>query len=1348
MRVRSLASVLLVVLLFVASTTVSQADEDGSLDWSDEAYDYDDEPNAGFVDDEFSLDDEDFAEDYDDYDDDWDWEDETSIDLDDTTDAEYFDDLSAESMCALGNASDANNSLADAYDAATYAEYCADTNFAELIDTSLFKWYKNANGTGFYVNESAAEYCKDMPELDGCANVANATDTNATAINVIKGFINDAAKPLPKNMSMAKLFGTVAGVSLIKNITNATLINQTAQITGDQYHLWAIRVTYPDDYFITQRFGASFVSGYVKGKPGYFLVHAKVSKIAGLKDDPIPFLVDVLPMPYQLRVEPFSADVCKQNRTNCHVLDVTMLGITSFNQATAIAKTFKKGLAAAGHNVTVRVSSSIKIVVKAGKNRDSFDVKKVSTWLAKQQKVDRISVGSQYKEGGRPATSLLYSGADSKTIPDSAIHKLWADGTLAGQGEIIHLGDSGLRVEHCWFSDDYDTPFGDVPDYTARKVIAYGHNANSDKLPDLGKTDHGTHCAGMAVGSTAGMTSVTASMHTGTAWKAKIAFYDIAKNGDSGMNGVGDSRTEYLPWIKKMGAFISSNSWGGSIDINRYSHNGFNSYDSKSIDEWSLQNDNVLVLVANGNDGEHGLFSSGDPANCKNCLSVGAANEDGKLGDYSSRGPTADGRIKPDVVGVGTAAISADSQMRDGGYCATAKQTGTSQATPSVAGTLAVLRQALKEGYFPTGEPVAANANANPSAALMKALLVNGAEPVQYMTNDNGDQIPLGTVPSPYQGWGFVRMDQTIPIKGNDHFPSQLWDRQKIFNGEEVEFELNFEPGAIGRELCVTLVWWDAVTKGPTKKALVNDLDLTLLVGGKQIAYYPNGLAGPDRLNTVERVCIRTTGAPKESYVVVVKGASVTSGSQKFALVASSKSVADRKKPLCKTDVCNDLKLSKSDATTISGMVKAYWDDYVEGGTYGKVELCEYTTKAACAAKTKCLWCSVGGAGRCHKKALVTESMCPGQNLVTPNEPTTDDEDDYDEEPSGDFRSYGARSRRSVCRLSVKNNNCKSCAKMTGCNWCTYGDGRSGCLSNADKGNFTCKTSVAQCPVSSIPPGIKIALSPVAAIKTVVSSPPPPSPPPVGGSALDKLNNAREKFNAAKKLAEEKRNLATQKKAAADTKKAAARAKIEELAKKVTDSKQKVKLRVIAGAKAAGVKMKRYTAPVEPSPDTASEACKFMCFAAKVDCDNEVLCQAAAQTTRHLLATTYITSLTVNPDVTTAKVEENLKAQGSVTTIVEVTPNMDDLSGVLSSADLTALKTETAASETAAKEAAAAEAVALEAEKNQAAAQNQVTAAAALVSPPPPALTSNSLALRSGVATLASLFAFAFFILF
>ena len=1055
------------------------ADTDGATDDADTGkQDYDDDYDYDYDEGDY-----DFA--WEDYDDSWSWDDESFVELDNATDIEYFDDISAADMCAL---SSDNSSLADALDADTYADFCADTDFADLVDSSMFEVYKEQNGTGFFAQESNTTYCEDMPELDGCTNVA--PGTNATAINVIKAFINDAKAALKKNETMAKVFGGVQGRSLVKNVTNATLIDQVTGLTGDVYHLWAVRVTNPEEFFIHQRFGAKFVSGYIKGNPGYFLVHAKVSKIAELKDNTFPFLVDALPMPYQLRVEPFNAASCKLNSTNCHVLDVSILGVTSFDQATQISKTFKTKLAAAGHTVTARVTNSKLITIKAVKN-NAFDVKKISAWLARQPKVERIAVGSQFTAGGRPGNILHYSGTDVSTAAKTPLYNLWADGTLAGQGQVVMLGDSGLRAEHCWYAEAGKTAPFNTFDQTRRKLVAYGHNANSDRKPDEGgKADHGTHCAGLIAGQEASVTSLATqtTAHTGTAWKAKLAFYDIGKNG--ALSGIPDLYSVYLPWVKKAGAYISSNSWGSNFDGIGYSHNGFSGYQSKSIDEWAYENDDVLVLVANGNDGAYGLFTSGAPANCKNCLSVGSADKDGNLGDYSSRGPTADGRIKPDIIGVGTKAISSDSRAAaGGGYCVTVEMTGTSMATPAVAGTLAVLRQYLTEGYYPTGEAVAGNKIANPSAALMKAMLINGAEPVYNLKTTSGDMIPLGTVPSNYQGWGIARMDKTLAVKGSSFFPTQLWDRQTVKNGEIKRMNLNFEPGAAGKELCVTLVWWDTMSWFPQKKAIINDLDLTLVVAGK-VVYYPNGLGGPDRLNTVERICIRTTGGRKEDYEVYVTGAKVTTGTQKFSLVVSSRSVKDRKKPQCRTDVCNDFDITDYGDTvqkTIDKVTKSYWSDYKHPSGFKYQEGCEYTKKAECAAKKACKWCTVGSAGRCHRKTIATSSMCPGKNPVTPSTPT----------PSPPSSSSGATSNNTMCATTAKTNNCAGCAAMSGCNWCTFGtDNRMGCLRDSEKGSYSCTSSASQCTPSPITPGLQIGLSPVDAIQLITASPPPPSPPP------------------------------------------------------------------------------------------------------------------------------------------------------------------------------------------------------------------------------------------------------------
>lgn len=143
----------------------------------------------------------------------------------------------------------------------------------------------------------------------------------------------------------------------------------------------------------------------------------------------------------------------------------------------------------------------------------------------------------------------------------------------------------------------------------------------------------------------------------------------------------------------------------------------------------------------------------------KNCITVGAChssrpstdyvfapnkpssnvNESSIMAGFSSRGPTLEGRIKPDIVAPGIAILSAAS--RDPGVNPKTKaqygrsddplwffDTGTSMATPLVAGCAAVIREAhLSCGL------------SSPSAALVKALLINGATNLQDKpTKDDG----------------------------------------------------------------------------------------------------------------------------------------------------------------------------------------------------------------------------------------------------------------------------------------------------------------------------------------------------------------------------------------------------------------------------------------------------------------------------------------------------------------------------------------------------------------------------------------------------------------------------------
>lgn len=99
----------------------------------------------------------------------------------------------------------------------------------------------------------------------------------------------------------------------------------------------------------------------------------------------------------------------------------------------------------------------------------------------------------------------------------------------------------------------------------------------------------------------------------------------------------------------------------------------------------------VVVCVSAGNEGTSSWYHIGHPADAFDILAVGAANVMGHIAGFSSRGPSYDGRVKPDItsVGVNTTCIWPDDRLGEAD--------GTSLACPVAAGLCACLWQALPE---------------------------------------------------------------------------------------------------------------------------------------------------------------------------------------------------------------------------------------------------------------------------------------------------------------------------------------------------------------------------------------------------------------------------------------------------------------------------------------------------------------------------------------------------------------------------------------------------------------------------------------------------------------------------
>jgi subtilase family serine protease len=484
-----------------------------------------------------------------------------------------------------------------------------------------------------------------------------------------------------------------------------------------------------------------------------------------------------------------------------------------------------------------------------------------------------------------------------------------------------------------------------VPDFCFETIV-------DDGAADV-DTGHGTHVATAVLGA-----GNAAGVGRGTAPGAELVFQAIENYAVPSLLcnllygipegyylvGLPGDLQDLYQQAYDAGARIHSDSWGAAVA-------GAYTAEAESTDAFMWARRDMAIVFSSGNSGVdadgNGLVDSGSvgsPGTAKNVITVGASENDRRsewqcdpslgyttcaaqggqnalftygsswpgsfpvnplrddpsagnaeqMAAFSSRGPTQDGRIKPDVVAPGTWTLSGYSSVYQQQYDASPNpQTGvfqydgwgfpldpsykymggTSMAAPLGAGGAAVARDFYQKAR-----------GHQASAALIKATLINSAVDLLDENND-GLLDNAQPIPNPHEGWG--RVDLANATDNTQQFSDEA---APLVTGATATYTFAIEHD---RPLKTTLAWTDYPSSPSAAVNLVNDLDLVVTApdgttyrGNVFQNGWSTGSGAPDRVNNVENVYLPDPAAG--TWTVTVSGYNVPMGPQRFALVVDN----------------------------------------------------------------------------------------------------------------------------------------------------------------------------------------------------------------------------------------------------------------------------------------------------------------------------------------------------------------------------------------------------------------------------------------------------------------------------
>ena len=458
------------------------------------------------------------------------------------------------------------------------------------------------------------------------------------------------------------------------------------------------------------------------------------------------------------------------------------------------------------------------------------------------------------------------------------VRNMWNLRGLTGKGEIVAVADDGLDIGT--ISKGLHTDFKDG--YGAPRVVGLQDYLGDGAADNL--VGHGTHVSGTVLGNGALSGSdptnnvYPPTCYAGAAPRAELHFQALGSNNPAVAGIVyppADLGDLFRPAYTN-GARIHQDSWG---------YLAYGDYDTRcrQLDVFAFNHPDMLIVYAVGNAGvdsdSNGVIdsvSAGSPGTAKNTLTVGdtennrpsefgtwgalwpasypvnpikddpIANRTNGMAAFSSRGPCGDGRYKPDIVAPGTYVASTRTHAiplatpilwgqgtllaGDSNYVFSG---GSSMSAPFVSGAAALLREEfrLNRGY------------PNPSAPLMRAVLVNGARdvsPGQYLSPQ---EIPMA--PNGVEGWGRCELHSTLygppnyalQWDTNTFGPAGTWTKSVTVYDTNMPFKVHLA----WNDMQGSPFSLDQTVSYLAGGGILNDLDLCV-IGPKGQTNYPTGM--------------------------------------------------------------------------------------------------------------------------------------------------------------------------------------------------------------------------------------------------------------------------------------------------------------------------------------------------------------------------------------------------------------------------------------------------------------------------------------------------------------------------